>query len=125
MAKYTPPVQSKVSQFFDVIVLLVLSIGALYLPLFLNMAGASKTIETAVTDPTWESLGQNAAQAAKYEALGYDPASAHDLIVARFDYTFSWASLIVMIVVIVGYFALLMRFSATEYREVISEKFGE
>ena len=30
-----------------------------------------------------------------------------------------------MIVVIVGYYAILLRFSEKEYRDVISEKFGE
>ena len=33
-------------------------------------------------------------------------------------------SLIVMIVVVVGYFVLMLRLSEREYREVISEKFG-
>jgi hypothetical protein len=125
MAKYTPPAQSKVSQLIDVIVLLVMSIGALYLPLWMGMAGAAKTVATPVKNPTWETLGQNAAQAAQYEALGYTPESAHDIILARFDYSFSWSSLIVMVVVIVGYFVILLRLSETEYREVISEKFGE
>ncbi|MFZ1663665.1 MAG: hypothetical protein WAT77_17070 [Paracoccaceae bacterium] len=125
MAKYTPPAQSKVSQLIDVIVLLVMSIGALYLPLWMGMAGAAKTVATPVENPTWETLGQNAAQAAQYEALGYTPESAHDIILARFDYSFSWSSLIVMVVVIVGYFVILLRLSETEYREVISEKFGE
>ncbi len=125
MAKYNPPAQSKVSQLIDVIVLLVLSIGALYLPLWMGMAGAAKTVAAPVANPTWETLGQNATQAAQYEALGYTPESAHDIILARFDYSFSWSSLIVMVVVIVGYFAILLRLSETEYREVISEKFGE
>ena len=30
-----------------------------------------------------------------------------------------------MIVVIVAYYALMLKFSEAEYREVISEKFGE
>ena len=38
---------------------------------------------------------------------------------------FSWLSLIVMVVVIVGYFVMMIRFSDIEYREVIAEKFGE
>lgn len=125
MAKYNPPSQSKVSQLIDVLVLLVLSIGALYLPLWMGMAGAAKTVAAPVESPTWETLGQNATQAAQYEALGYTPESAHDLILARFDYSFSWSSLLVMVVVIVGYFVILLRLSETEYREVISEKFGE
>lgn len=125
MARYNPPAQSKVSQLIDVLVLLVLSIGALYLPLWMGMAGAAKTVAAPVESPTWETLGQNATQAAQYEALGYTPESAHDLILARFDYSFSWSSLLVMVVVIVGYFVILLRLSGTEYREVISEKFGE
>jgi hypothetical protein len=89
------------------------------------MAGAAKSGATPVENPTWEALGQNAAQAAQYEALGYTPESAHDLILARFDYSFTGGALIVMIVVIVVYYALMLKFSEAEYREVISEKFGE
>ena len=63
-------------------------------------------------------------QAAQYEALGYDPASAHDLILARFDYSFTGTALIAMVVVIVLYYVLVLRFSEIEYREVIAEKFG-
>jgi len=88
------------------------------------MAGAAKTVATADANPTWESLGQTPAQAAKYEALGYNPASAHDLILARFDYSFSAGALLTMIVVVVLYYVLILRFSESEYREVIAEKFG-
>ena len=101
------------------------SLPLLLLAGVLGMAGAAKTVATPVENPTWESLGQNAAQAAQYEALGYDPASAHDLILARFDYSFTAGALIAMIVVVVLYYVLLLRFSETEYREVIAEKFGE
>lgn len=125
MAHYVPPKQGKASQLFDVVVLVVLTVGALFVPLWLNMAGAAKTVANPIENPTWEALGQNAAQAAKYEALGYDPASAHDLILARFDYSFSIGALLMMIVVIVLYYVLILRFSEAEYREVISEKFGE
>lgn len=123
--KYTPPKQGKASQLVDVLVLVALTVGALFVPLWLNMAGAAKEVPTPVDNPTWESLGQNAVQAAQYEALGYDPASAHDLILARFDYTFSIGALLTMIVVIVLYYFLILRFSEVEYREVISEKFGD
>jgi hypothetical protein len=112
------------SQLFDVAVLVVLTVGALFVPLWLGLAGAAKEVVAPVANPTWESLGQNAAQAAKYEALGYTPESAHDLILARFDYSFSTGALLLMIVVIVVYYALLLRFSEAEYREVIAEKFG-
>ena len=108
----------------DVIVLVVLTVGALFVPIWLKMAGAAKSVITPVADPTWELLGQNAAQAAKYEALGYTPESAHDLILARFDYSFSITALLTMVVVIILYYVLILRFSEVEYREVISEKFG-
>lgn len=125
MAHYTPPTQGKISQLIDVVVLVALTVGALFVPLWLGLAGSSKSVTTPVENPTWESLGQNAAQAAQYEALGYDPASAHDLILARFDYSFTAGALTVMIVVIIAYYFLLLRFSEVEYREVISEKFGD
>ena len=125
MAHYQPPTQGKASQLIDVIVLVILTVGALFVPIWLGMAGAAKSVTAPVANPTWESLNQNAAQAAKYEALGYTPESAHDLILSRFDYSFSIGALLTMIVVIVLYYFLILRFSEVEYREVISEKFGE
>lgn len=125
MAHYTPPRQSKISQLIDVIVLVALTVGALFVPLKLGMSGAAKAVTTPVENPTWETLGQTPTQAAQYEALGYTPVSAHDLILARFDYSFTAGALIAMIVVIVLYYFLLLRFSEVEYREVISEKFGD
>ena len=125
MAHYQPPKQSKTSQLIDVIVLVVLTVGALFAPLWLGMAGAAKTVAAPVANATWEALGQTPAQAAKYEALGYTPESAHDLILARFDYSFSVTALLTMIAVILLYYFLILRFSEAEYREVISERFGE
>jgi len=123
MAHYTAPAQSKLSQIIDVIVLVVLSIGALFVPLWLGLAGSTKSVATPVADPTWETLGQTPVQAAQYEALGYDPASAHDLILARFDYSFSIGALVIMIGVVLLYYVLILRFSDSEYRDVIAEKF--
>lgn len=123
MAHYSPPVQSKVGQLIDVIVLVILTVGALFVPLWMGLAGSSKTVATPVENPTWETLGQNPVQAAQYEALGYDPGSAHDLILARFDYSFSFTAVAVMVVVIVLYYLLMLKFSESEYRDVIAEKF--
>lgn len=125
MAHYIPPKQGKISQLIDVVVLVALTVGALFVPLWMNMAGAAKEVASAVEAPTWEALGQNATQAAQYEALGYTPESAHDLILARFDYSFTTGALITMIVVIVAYYFLMLKFSEAEYREVIAEKFGQ
>lgn len=125
MARYIPPVQSKLGQIIDVIVLVVLSVGALFLPLWMGLAGSSK-VPVPVENPTWESLGQNPVMVAQWQKLGYaDPAAAHDMITARYDYSFSWISLAIMVIVIVGYFVMMIRFSDIEYREVIAEKFGE
>ncbi len=125
MAGYTPPEQGKLGQLIDVIVLMGLSIGALFVPLRLGLSGAAKVVATPVENPTWETLGQTPAQAAQYQALGYTPDSAHDIILARFDYSFEWSSLIMMAVLIIGYFVVMLRLSAQEYKDVINEKFGE
>ncbi len=122
---YQPPKQGLVGQIVDVFVLLVLTVGALYLPLYLGLAGAAKTPQP-LENPTWEALGQNAAEQQPWAALGYpDAASANEMITARFDYTFSWTALIVMAVVVIGYFVLVVRLSEKEYREVIAERFGD
>ena len=123
MAKYTPPVQSKLGQIIDVIVLLALSIGSLYIPLIYGLSGSAK-VTTVVENPTWESLGQTPAMVAQWAKLGFtDPASAHDLITTRFDYSFSWLNLVIMAIVLIGYFVMLIKLSDREYREVITEKF--
>ena len=122
---YKPPKQSLAGQIVDVVVLLVLTVGALYLPLYMGLAGAAKT-PAPIENPTWEALGQNEVEQAQWAVLGFpDAASANEIITARFDYTFSWTALIVMVVVVVGYFILVVRLSDKEYREVIDERFGK
>lgn len=122
--RYEPPRQSRAGQVFDVLTLLALTLGALYVPLWLGLAGAAKT-PVPVEDPTWESLGQNETMVERWNALGFaDPAAAHDMITARFDYSFGAGSLLLMVIVVVGYFALMFRLSEREYREVVAEKFG-
>lgn len=121
---YKPPKQSLAGQIVDVVVLLILTVGALYLPLYIGLAGAAK-VPNPIENPTWEALGQNATEQAQWAALGFtDAASANEIITARFDYTFSWTALIVMVVAVVGYFILVVRLSDKEYREVIEERFG-
>ena len=124
MAKYTPPVQSKLGQIIDVLTLLVLAIGALYIPLWLGLAGSSQS-SNVPDNPTWESLNQNEVMVEKWQQLGYAEATdAAELITARFDYSFSVVSLLIMIVVIIGYYFIRLRFSEKEYRDVIDEKFN-
>ena len=122
---YQPPKQSLAGQVVDVVVLLVLTVGALYVPLYMGLAGAAKT-PAPIENPTWEALGQNEAEQAQWAVLGFpDAASANEIITARFDYTFSWMALAVMVVVVVGYFVLVVKLSDKEYREVIDERFGK
>lgn len=125
MAKYNAPVQGKIGQIIDVIVLLIMAIGALYIPLWLGLAGSAKNPQT-LENPTWEALAQNPAMVEQWHKLGYsDPSLAAEMITARFDYSFSIGALLAMIVVVVGYYAILLRFSENEYRDVIAENFGE
>lgn len=121
---YKPPKQSLTGQIFDVLTLLVLTVGALYIPLYLGLAGAAKT-PAPIENPTWEALGQNTNEQAQWAALGYtDPAAVNDMITARFDYSFSWSALVVMAALVIGYFILVVRLSDKEYRDVIEERFG-
>jgi hypothetical protein len=123
MTKYTPPEQSKAMQFADILFLLVAIFTALWLPLKMGLAGASKSIDK-IDNPTWDALGQTPAQVAQWEKLGYDVGKAHDVIQNHFHYTIDWKTLIIMTVVLVGYFVFLFRASDTEYRQVIAEKFS-
>jgi hypothetical protein len=129
MAKYIPPKQGKLSQVFDVLVLMVLTVGALYVPLGLKLAGGIKTSAAPNPTATWADLGQETPEkVAAWNALGYtDPTNAdlQAMITARYDYwSFSTWELALMVVIVVGYFVLVVRFSDKEYREVIDEKFG-
>lgn len=124
MAHYVPPVQSKFGQIIDVIVLLVLAIGSLFVPLKLGLSGSAK-IEAPLDNPTWEALGQNDVMVQRWSELGFtDPNAVNAMITTRFDYSISWVNLIVMVVVVVGYFVMMLRLSDKEYREVVDEKFG-
>ena len=124
MARYTPPVQSKAGQIFDIAFVVVTIFVALWLPLRLGLAGAAKAIDK-LDAPTWESLGQNATMAAIWEKLGYTPETAHDVIQNRFHYIIDWPTLIIMAVVLIAYFVFLFRASDKEYRDVIDEKFND
>jgi hypothetical protein len=130
MARYTPPRQSKLGQVFDVLVLLVLTVGALYIPLWLGLAGGAKEAQPHNPTATFEQLAQdNPVKVEKWAALGYTDPTAEDfqaMVTARYDYwAFSTFELILMIVVVVGYFVIVVRLSDKEYREVIAEKFGD
>jgi hypothetical protein len=124
MARYTPPDQSRIMQLADIAFVVLAIFLALWLPLQAGWAGVSRSI-VKIENPTWEKLGQTPAQVAQWNKLGYaDAAAAHDIIQNKFDYTIDWLQLIILTVVILGYFVFLFRASDQEYREVIDEKFN-
>ena len=130
MAKYTPPRQGKAGQIIDVLVLLVLTVGALYIPLWLGLAGGAKEPQPHNPTATFEQLGQeNPVKVERWAELGFTDPAAEDfqaLVTARFDYwAFSPLELAIMIIVVIGYFVIVVRFSGKEYKEVIAEKFGD
>jgi predicted PurR-regulated permease PerM len=135
--RYEPPQQSIGGQFFDVIFLLALVFGALFLPIWLKIAVPSRveklpdgvTYQAAAdgtkawTGLTWEKLGQNPTMQAQWEKLGYTKESAADIITQPFDYTIDTVGVVVTAVVIVGYFFFMLVLSEKEYKQVIAEKF--
>jgi hypothetical protein len=128
--KYVPPRQGKIGQIIDVLVLLILTVGALYIPLWLGLAGGAKEPQPHNPTATFEQLAQeNPVKVERWAQLGYTDPTAEDfqaLVTARYDYwAFSPFELVLMIIVVVGYFVIVVRFSGKEYREVIAEKFGD
>jgi hypothetical protein len=121
---YQPPRQGMTAQVVDVCVLLVMVVGALYLPLYLGLAGAARKPHP-IENPTWQTLDQTPTEQQQWTALGMDPTSANDIITARYDYAFSWVALVVMAILVIGYFVLVVRLSDREYRDVIRERFDE
>jgi hypothetical protein len=121
--EYRPPAQSRMGQWIDAGVLLLLVFGALYAPVLLGWT-SSEARAQAVTHPTWESLHQNPTMAAQWQKLGYDPAKAAPLIESRFDYRIDPIGLAATALLLIGYFGFVVIVSEREYRGVIAEKFG-
>ncbi len=125
MAKYTPPQQPVLMQWFDIVCLVGAIFLALWFPLYMGWAGVSKSIDK-IDNPTWDLLKQTPAQVEQWMKLGYaDAAAAHDVIQNKFHYSIDWLQLIIMAAVVIGYFIFLFRASEREYRDVIDEKFGK
>ena len=122
---YTPPNQGLLGQIFDSILILVLVYASLMLPLLMKTEAKAEepAVAAEVVVNTWESLGQNEIMQAQWVKLGHTPDSAATIINNRFDYTIDPMMLIITIIVVVGYFAVVLKVSDKEYREVIAEKF--
>ena len=126
---YTPPNQGLFGQIFDSILILALVYASLMLPLLMKEeakaeeAAVATEVVAETTKVTWESLGQNEVMQAQWVKLGFDPDKAAVIINHRFDYTIDPMMLIITIIVVVGYFAVVLKVSDKEYREVIAEKF--
>jgi hypothetical protein len=121
--EYRPPIQSRLGQWIDVGVLLLLVFGALYIPVLLGWT-SPEAHASSVSNPTWESLHQNATMIAQWEKLGYDPAKAAPLIASRFDYRIDPIGLGATALLLIGYFVFVLVVAQREYRNVIAEKFG-
>ena len=122
---YTPPNQGLLGQIFDSILILVLVYASLMLPLLMKAEAKAEepAVAAEVVVNTWESLGQNEVMQAQWVKLGFDPDKAAVIINNRFDYTIDPMMLIITILVVVGYFVVVLKVSDKEYREVIAEKF--
>jgi hypothetical protein len=134
---YTPPKQSIGGQFFDVGFLLALVFGALFLPIWLNIAAPSRVEKLPAgvsyvtgadgakkwSGVTWEKLGQNPTMQGQWKKLGYDENAAAAIITQPFDYTIDVFGVIATAIVIGAYFIFLMFVSEREYKQVIAEKF--
>jgi hypothetical protein len=123
---YTPPNQGLIGQIFDSIIVLVLVYASLMLPLLMKekaTPAAEPAVVAEVVVNTWESLGQNEVMQAQWVKLGYDPDKAAVIINNRFDYTIDPMMLIITILVVVGYFVVVLKVSDKQYRDVIAEKF--
>lgn len=134
MAKtpYQPPRQSLLGQTFDSLFLLALVLAALFIPLYLGLAGGGKTT-IELQDTSWAGMGQNATMQAQWEKLGFTPgaktednaAAAAELISTRFDYAFEPVELGLTALVVIAYFFIVFHWSKKEYRDVIDERFNK
>jgi hypothetical protein len=122
---YTPPNQGLIGQVFDSILILALVYASLMWPLLTKeVAKAEEPAAAAeVVVNTWESLGQNEVMQAQWVKLGHTPDTAAVIINNRFDYTIDPKMLIITILVVAGYFVIVLKISDKQYREVIAEKF--
>lgn len=133
MAKtpYQPPTQSLLGQTFDTLFLLALVMAALFVPLYLGLAGGGKTT-IELKDTTWAGMSQNATMQTQWEKLGFtdgpkteeNPTSAAELIATRFDYAFDPLELGLTALVVLAYFFIVFHWSKKEYRDVIDERFN-
>jgi hypothetical protein len=130
-APYQPPKQSALGQTFDSLFLLALVMAALFVPLYLGLAGGGKTT-VELKDTSWQGMGQNATMQAQWEKLGFtagpkteeNATSAAELIATRFDYAFDPVELVLTAVIVLAYFFIVFHWSRKEYRDVIDEKFN-
>jgi len=135
--RYSPPQQSVGGQIFDAFFLMGLTMVALFLPLWLQIAVPARErvvpagVELQVAEDgtqtwiglTWEAIEQNPTMQAQWEKLGYSLEGAADIITQPFNYTIDVLGLIVTAAVILGYFAFMLLVSKKEYKQVIAEKF--
>jgi predicted PurR-regulated permease PerM len=130
--RYVPPEQGLFGMVIDSLLMLVLVFFALKAPAYMASleapAAVPEVTEAAAgpeTPPTWAELGQNPTMQAAWEKLGKDPAAAKAIIDNRFDYTVDVPKLVLIVVLVAGYFFFMLRVSDQQYRDVIAEKFDQ
>jgi hypothetical protein len=139
--RYAPPKQGFVGQLFDIVILLVLVFGTLFLPIWLEIAvpsrvrvmpegvtleeqaGADGAVTQVWSGLSWEAIGQNPTMQAQWEKLGYSLEGVADIVTQPFDYTLDFVGIAITAIVLLGYFVIVVLLSRKEYREVIAEKF--
>ena len=130
--RYEPPKQGRAGQLFDSVFLMVLVFIALGAPIWFKAKpteapapDAAQAAQATAPAVTWQDLKQSTAQQAQWEKLGYTPESAKPIVENRFDYTIDPLALIVTALVILVYFVFVFRWSDREYKQVLSERFGD
>ncbi len=76
-------------------------------------------------DASWKGMGQNETMVAAWTKLGFTPETARDIIASRFDYAFDPITAAITAVVVIAYFYIAVHYSRVEYRDVVSERFGD
>lgn len=122
--KYQPPKQRRSGQIIDCIFIVALVYVCLLMPLLMGGGASTYVVPGAQKNPTWESLQQNSAMQAQWQKLGMNEQQAGELINTRFSYAINPWTLGLTVIVIIAYFAFMLKWSDKEYREVINEKFG-
>jgi hypothetical protein len=106
---YQPPQQSLLAQVIDVAILVILTVGSL--DAALSRPCGRRQDAASDRQPDLGGAHQNAVEQQQWRRSASPILPPPTTSSPRFDYTFSWAALIVMAIVVIGYFVLVVRLS--------------